>query len=140
MDQLLEVGAEESWRVINDYGFYLDICHFSIALMGAKKKLGSTAREKPLISAGVSVFACFLSGFTLNFLCGFPILGSLQATTTLYLIAVLWIRASNRALVRRWRARRQVSAGGRSVGESLADKALVSGRSNLFFKSNHFFS
>ena len=59
--------------------------------MGAKKKLGSTAREKPLISAGVSVFACFLSGFTLNFLCGLPILGSLQATTTLYLIAVLWM-------------------------------------------------
>jgi len=91
MDQLLEVGAEESWRVINDYGLYLDICHFSIALMGAKKKLGSTAREKPLISAGVSVFACFLSGFTLNFLCGLPILGSLQATTTLFLIAVLWM-------------------------------------------------
>jgi len=91
MEQLLEVGAEESWRAINDYGFYLDICHFSIALMGAKKKLGSTAREKPLISAGVSIFACFLSGFTLNFLCGLPILGSLQATTTLYLIAALWM-------------------------------------------------
>jgi hypothetical protein len=59
--------------------------------MSAKKRLGSTAREKPLISVGVSLFSCFLSGFTLNFLCGLPILSSLQVTETLLMIACLWM-------------------------------------------------
>jgi len=91
MEVFLEIGASESWRIINEYGFYLDICHYSLALMSAKKRLGSTAREKPLISVGVSLFSCFLSGFTLNFLCGLPILSSLQVTETLLLIACLWM-------------------------------------------------
>lgn len=91
MDQLLEVGAAETARIISDYGVVWDICHFAIALMGVKKKLGTTARESPLISAGVSMFGCFLSGFSVNLLCGFPLLGSLQSTSTLGLIFVLWL-------------------------------------------------